>query len=212
MTIWERVRATLGILITGGGVVASLTGVFLGMRSVMSIGGSCGSAGTGLPACPGHSAAFLMGGIWGGLIFTGLYVWQCMKHDVPSLVSLIWPGLFISLGYNFLDYGVSGGAGAGGLLVVGVVFVLMGGVPLIWALPHLWKVYVRGETDADKPWHVTATGNAVGTLKTLSRLVPTPRANMTESLEQLDQLHKSGALDDLEYAKAKDRVIREAQT
>jgi hypothetical protein len=35
---------------------------------------------------------------------------------------------------------------------------------------------------------------------------------MTESLEQLSELHKSGALDDLEYAKAKDRVIREAKT
>jgi len=31
---------------------------------------------------------------------------------------------------------------------------------------------------------------------------------MTESLERLDELHRSGALDDLEYAKAKDRVIR----
>jgi hypothetical protein len=35
---------------------------------------------------------------------------------------------------------------------------------------------------------------------------------MTESLEQLSELHESGALDDLEYAKAKDRVIREAKT
>jgi hypothetical protein len=209
---FQRVRATIGILITGAGVVASLAVIFLSMRAVMDIGGSCGSGSSELPSCPGHVAGLLPAAIWGGLIFTGLYVWQCAKHHVPSLVSLIWPALFISLGYNFFDYGVSGGAGAGGLLVVGVVFVAMGGVPLIWALPHLWRVYVRGETDDDKPWHVTATGNAVGTLKTLSRLVPTPRANMTESLEQLDRLHKSGALDDLEYAKAKDRVIREAQT
>ena len=31
---------------------------------------------------------------------------------------------------------------------------------------------------------------------------------MTDSLERLDELHRKGALDDLEYAKAKDRIIR----
>jgi hypothetical protein len=35
---------------------------------------------------------------------------------------------------------------------------------------------------------------------------------VTDSLAKLDQLHRSGALDDLEYAKAKDRVIRGDQT
>ena len=32
------------------------------------------------------------------------------------------------------------------------------GMPLVWALPHLWRVYVHGE-DAPKPWHVTATAS-----------------------------------------------------
>jgi hypothetical protein len=31
---------------------------------------------------------------------------------------------------------------------------------------------------------------------------------MTESLQRLDDLHRKGALDDFEYARAKDRVIR----
>src|SRR4051794_12877875 len=177
------------------------------MRAVMEVGGSCGSSGTGLPACPGNTAGLLPAAIWGGLIFAGLYVWQAVKHKVPSFVSLIWPALFLSLGYNFFDYGVTKSGGAG-LFVVGVVFALMGGVPLIWALPHLFRVYVLGQLDAEPPLHVTTTGSAVNALKVLSKIPAARRkADMTENLERLEQLHKSGALSDFEYAKAKDRVI-----
>src|SRR3954470_13516235 len=98
---WERLRGTIGILITGGGVVMGLTVLFLGMRTVMDIGGSCGSVGTA--TCP-NRAALVPVGIWGGLIFGGLYAWMCARHQVPSLVSLLWPALFLSLGYNFFDY------------------------------------------------------------------------------------------------------------
>ncbi len=99
----------------------------------------------------------------------------------------------------------------GGWIVCGVVFVLMGAVPLRWALPHLWRVYVQGRDDP-KPWHVSATGAAVGgamdAMKLLNGLGRTSHEDMTDALERLDDLHRSGALDDLEYAKAKDRVIR----
>jgi hypothetical protein len=201
----ERFRATLGIGISAALVTGALTVLFLGMRSVMEIGGSCG--GVGAPRCPGNVGGLMPAAIWGGLIFAGVYVWQCAKHHVPSLVSLLWPALFISLGYNFFDYAVENGTVAAGLIVVGVVFGLMGAVPLLYAIPHLWKVYARGEIEADKPWHVTATGNAVGALKSISRLQTKP-VGMAENLERLDQLHKSGALTDFEYAQAKDRVIR----
>jgi hypothetical protein len=204
----RRAVGTVLILLTGGGVVASLTVLFLCMRAVMDIGGSCGSGpGTeGLPACPAHVAGLMPAAIWGGLIFTGLYVLFCAKFGVPSLVSLVWPGLFISLGYNFFDYGIN--KGNAGLVVPGVIFVLMGGVPLIWALPHLWHVYVRGDADALKPWHVRATGNAVGAARALVNLSgSSSSSDMADELAHLDQLHKAGALDDLEYAKAKDKVI-----
>jgi hypothetical protein len=63
--------------------------------------------------------------------------------------------------------------------------------------------------DAAKPLHVTATGTAVGALKALTKIPSAhAKADMTENLERLDSLHKSGALDDFEYAKAKDCVIR----
>ena len=207
---WERARGTIGILITGGAVTMALTVLFLSMRAVLEIGGSCGSSGTGLRPCPGHVAGLLPAAIWGGLIFAGLYVWQCVKHHVPSFVSLLWPALFISLGANFFDYAFDGGTIAAGFLICGVVFVLMGGFPLLYAIPHLWKVYAKGEIEADKPWHVSATASAVGSLKALTR-VAQPRG-MTEELEHLAQLHKSGQLSDFEYAQAKDRVIRQART
>ena len=199
---WERARGTIGILISGGGVVCGLTILFLGMRTVMEIGGSCGSPGT--PSCP-HGAVLVPAGIWGGLIFTGLYLWQCVKHKVPSFVSLLWPALFLSLGYNFFDYAFKGGSVQAGFLICGVVFGLMGGLPLIYAIPHLWKVYALGEVEAAKPFHVRATGSAVNSLKTLATA---RKATMAEDLERLADLHKSGQLSDFEYAKAKDRVIR----
>jgi len=192
----------------------ALTTLFMSMRAVMDIGGKCGSVDSegAVRSCPGGVAGLLPAAIWGGLIFTGLYVLVALKFKVPSLVSLIWPALFLSLAYNFFDYGVRGGVN-GGWIVCGIVFALMGVVPLLWAVPHLWRVYVHGREDDPKPWHVSTTGAAVGSavsaMKLLDRMGRTPNQDMTESLERLDELHKSGALDDLEYAKAKDRVIRE---
>jgi hypothetical protein len=200
----ERSRATLGILVFGGLTAGAFTVLFLGMRSVMEIGGSCG--GVGAPRCPGHVGGLVPAAIWGGLIFAGLYIWQCVKHHVPSFTSLLWPALFLSLGYNFFDYAFKGGTVAAGFLVCGVVFGLMGGLPLLWAIPHLWKVYALGDMEAAQPLHVTATGNAVMALKRVSRL--SAQKSMTQSLEELNELHKSGALSDFEYAQAKDRVIR----
>jgi hypothetical protein len=48
---------------------------------------------------------------------------------------LAWPGLFLSLGWNFLEFTFSppGGGLAWGWLICGVLFVLMGGLPLILA-------------------------------------------------------------------------------
>ena len=205
-------RGSIWIFLTVGLVSASLTVLFLGMRSVMDIGGSCASGGAFEVAhpCPGHVAALMPAAIWGGLIFTGLYVFLAMHYGVPTLVSLAWPALFLSLGYSFLDYGIHGQSG---FITAGVIFVVMGSVPLVLAVPHLWRVYVRGQTDDAKPWHVYSTGAAVGNaFDLLNRLGKSSNEDMTDSLSRLDQLHKSGALDDLEYAKAKARVIQGDQT
>ena len=159
----RRALGGLLILVTTGLVTVSLTVLFLGMRAVMDIGGSCGSGGPYEIArpCPGNVGALMPAAIWGGLIFAGLYVLVTMKYRVPSWVSLLWPALFLSLAYNFFDYGLRGRSVNGGWIVCGVVFGLMGAVPLIWSLPHLWRVYVQGRNDP-KPWHVATTAKAVG--------------------------------------------------
>jgi hypothetical protein len=51
---------------------------------------------------------------------------------------LAWPALFLSLGWNFLEYGVDPPDGSAnvvwGWLFCGVLFVLMGGLPLLFGI------------------------------------------------------------------------------
>ena len=55
-----------------------------------------------------------------------------------GLVALAWPALFLSLGWNFLSTPSTRPGGGGielGWLIPGVIFVMMGGVPLLgWIL------------------------------------------------------------------------------
>jgi hypothetical protein len=117
------------------------------MRSVMDIGGSCASGGPFVPrvACPSGVPLLLVGSIWCGLIFAGIYAWQAFRTGAPSVGSLLWPALFLSLGYNFLEYGLHPPFGLAsveiGWLACAVVFGLMGGVPLLWAIPSMWKSF-----------------------------------------------------------------------
>jgi hypothetical protein len=57
----------------------------------------------------------------------------CGRSDGVSLMPLAWPGLFLSLGWNFLEFAFAppGGGLAWGWLVCGVLFALMGGLPLL---------------------------------------------------------------------------------
>lgn len=199
----ERLRGTVGVLLTGAGVAAALTLVFLSMRAVLDVGGYCASGGPYEIAtpCPKHVAGTLILSIWVGLVLVGLYVWQAARAHAPSLVALLWPALFLSLGSNFLEYGVRGG-GVVGWLICGVLFVLMGGVPLALALPDLWRHLVQGH-DPPPSFGGGAARAVVSRVRQRAG-----GADLADQLERLDELHRSGALDDLEYANAKDRVIR----
>jgi Short C-terminal domain len=134
---------SVGLFVSLAGVSAAITMVYLGMRSVMAIGGACAEGGPFTPVhpCPKGIPAVMVGGIWLGLIFAGLYVWQSIRAGAPSLAVLLWPALFLSLGWNFLEFGVNPpreGAGLdGGWLVCAVVFLLMGAIPLVLVLPSL---------------------------------------------------------------------------
>jgi hypothetical protein len=117
------------------GIAAALTVLFFSMRAVMDIGGSCASGNVPYAItrpCPSGVPGLMVGSIFLGLAFLGLYAFNAVG---PNLTLLAWPALFLSLGWNFLDYGVNPPDGSDGVvwgwLLCGVIFVLMGGVPLI---------------------------------------------------------------------------------
>jgi hypothetical protein len=201
----------IGSLVGVAGVVFSLTLMFRSMRSVQSIGGFCAS---------------------GGSAYT-------IQHHCPKGIGwllpllLAWPALFLSLGWNFLDYGlhltVNGSGVNAGFLVSGVVFIVMGAVPLIWLLPILWRLLTgRGEPPGasvpsptsytgvrfNSPASSTPASPAWGTGVQLTP-PPTTAATTTASssrdvaseLERLASLHRRGELTDAEYDAAKQRAI-----
>lgn len=132
-------RPWVGTFLSLGGLSASLTVVYLGMRSVMEIGGACASGGPYEVAtpCPEGVPLLMVGGIWGLFIFGGLFAWFVggLGSNYIGLLGFAWCALFLSLGWNFLEYGVDPpGASDGpvvGWLVCAVLFALMGGLPLL---------------------------------------------------------------------------------
>jgi hypothetical protein len=127
----------LGLL---GGVALgtlSITLIFLGMRAVMAIGGACADGGPFVPVqpCPDGVPALLTLGIFGLFGFGGLGMYAGVKVGGPwaALPLLGWPALFLSLGWNFLEYGTTGDVLEWGWVVPGVLFVVMGGAPLVIA-------------------------------------------------------------------------------
>jgi hypothetical protein len=118
------------------GVVMCLTVLFYCMRAVMDMGGTCASGGPYVVArpCPSGVGWMTPVSIFAGLAFLGWMVAWNVGMPGPKWVLLAWPALFLSLGYNFWDYGLDapGDQGAeAGWIVCGVVFVLMGGLPLL---------------------------------------------------------------------------------
>ena len=202
----DLLKRTPGVFLSLAGVSAGITLLFLGMRSVMEIGGVCAEGGPYIPRqpCPDGVPGLMVGGIWGGMICVGLYFWFSTKGEVaPTLVMFAWPALFLSLGYNFFEFGINppGDVGlAWSWLFCGVVFALMGGVPLLIAIGPIWRS-LRGTTPEyerppTKPMSVVR--------EAVKERTP---SDLVDALERLDKLHRSGALSDVEFEKAKRRLL-----
>lgn len=113
----------------------SLALVYMGMRGVMRLGGFVASGG------PYHIAHQAPGWVWIfpvsifmmlGTIFTSLFAGS--KAGGPNLMALSWSALFLALGWNFVEFGFGIGTGGGfawGWVICAILFVLMGGVPLL---------------------------------------------------------------------------------
>jgi Short C-terminal domain len=135
-------RAVAGLLVATAGLAGCVTLLFLGMRAVMDIGGACAEGGPFVPVqpCPEGVALVMPLAILGLFGFGALGFWAGARLGGAwaGLPLLAWPALFLSLGWNFLEYGISPPedlAPEGGLiwgwLLPGVVFIAMGAVP-VW--------------------------------------------------------------------------------
>lgn len=130
-------------------MAASMTGLFLSMRMVMDVGGFCAEGGPFEIAvhCPDGVIALLFGSVFAGVAAGLVYGGHVLRHRIPNVLALLWPALFISLGWNFLEMGFNvpehlGGGVSWGWLICGVVFMAMGVPVLYWWL----KAIIRPDT------------------------------------------------------------------
>jgi hypothetical protein len=127
------------LLVAAAGLAGSITLIFLGMRAVMEIGGACADGGPFVPVqpCPAGVPLLMTLSIFGliGFAGLGLYAGAAVGGPWVALPLVAWPALFLSLGWNFLEYGFWPPGGMGwewGWVIPGILFVIMGGAPLVF--------------------------------------------------------------------------------
>ena len=131
----------------------ALTWTFLGMRSVMDIGGACAEGGPYVPVQPCPDGTWMLALAIPMLIvvaMTGSAV--AIGMGAPNLLVPMWGLLFGSLGWNFLEYGAFSGELVWGWIICGVVFELMALPVLLLAVSSL-----RGGTSWSPPTAPAAT-------------------------------------------------------
>jgi hypothetical protein len=231
----DEARLPLGAvaiyLVGVAGLAFCITLLWFGMRAVMDLGGFCASGGPYVIAveCPDAVLATTPLSILGGFLAAGLMLWggAALGGAWISLVFLAWPALFLSLGWNFLEYGFSppDGGWVWSWLFCGVLFVLMGGVPLIAVIGA-----VRDGGDGGRAY---ASGRVVIRPKPTSPSTGDPRIAyrperaapsdpgpdpsepattepIVDRLERLAALRRRGDLTSEEYETAKAATLAEA--
>lgn len=116
------------------GVSFGLTVIYFGMRAVMAIGGFCAEGGPYVIAvpCPDNVAWLMPLSIFSMIIGLFIYMGNRAKNG-PDWTLLWWSALFLSLGWNFAEFGINppGGGLAWGDLICAVLFGLLGLVPFL---------------------------------------------------------------------------------
>lgn len=205
--------------------------LWLGMRAVMDLGGFCASGGPYQIAvqCPDAVVASTPLSIFGGFLAAGLILWAGtgLGGSWMSLVFLAWPALFLSLGWNFLQYGFfpPEGGWVWSWVFCGVLFVLMGGIPLVAIFvsvreeDHGGRSYAAGRVVV-RPRPVAPPSGDPRIASRPEPIVPVPvpapvHASMTaepivDRLERLAALRRRGDLTSAEYETAKATTLAEA--
>ena len=202
-------------LLGGAGLAFCITLLWLGMRAVMDLGGFCASGGPFEIAveCPDAVIATTPLSIIGGLLAVGLMAWggAALGGGWMSLIFLAWPALFLSLGWNFLEFGFTppDGGWVWSWLFCGVLFVLMGAVPLVLGIG-------LAREGSDGPGRAYASGRAV--VRPTPPPSPPPRAPadpgqdepLVGRLERLAALRRRGDITNEEFETAKAATLAEA--
>jgi hypothetical protein len=203
-------------LVGVAGLAFCITLLWFGMRAVLDIGGFCASGGPYVIAteCPDAVIATTPLSILGGFLAVGLMLWggSGLGAGWIGLVFLAWPALFISLGWNFLQYAVF--PPEGGLIwswvICGVLFVAIGAVPLWVAIAAF-----RDGPEADE--RAYAAGRVVVRPRPQVTPIPPPippdgrpDSPIVERLERLAALRRRGDITNAEYETAKAATLAES--
>jgi len=223
------VAKLIGSLVGAAGTAACITLMSLSMRSVLDVGGTCVSGNSPYvirQQCPTGVAWILPVAIWVGLGCLALFVW-CAPAGGKKCATLAWTALFLALGWNFLQYGlpIQGHGAAWGWIVCGVLFVIMGVVPLfMWLPPMIATLRGVGEEHSGLASRFPARSATSGAFRfspatagpgpAFGPQSPPPRTpppqvgpELTAELERLAVLHRNGDLSDAEYESAKRAVL-----
>lgn len=248
----ERRRAAVGdyvlYLVGVVGLAFAITSVWLGMRAVMDLGGYCASGGPYQinVECPDGVSLIMFLAFPLGFISAGLMVWKGAQigGGLAELVGLAWPALFLSLGFNFLQFAFAPPDGSGeivwGWLIPGVLFMLMGGFPLLGFLgtrdhttvmpgvgarptPKSYAELARAMRELARLRAAKRSYRSAAVLLSGARAAaplggsppsgpPTsgPPTSLVEGLERLAALHTARALTEAEYEDAKRALITAA--
>jgi hypothetical protein len=146
--------ALVAVFIGALGFAACLTAVYTSMRDLMiNSGGACASGGPYAinpdQVCTPGQTGLLIGGILGGLVFSGILVAASGWYGGVKLSGvglLLWAALFGALGFNFIQLGMDPpdnlSGGGTGWIICGVIFWLMalgGLIPGLMALGSYFK-------------------------------------------------------------------------
>ena len=219
------VSAAARFLVGMGGLAFTMTILWLSMRAVMGIGGFCATGGPYVPAveCPDVVVALTPLSIFGLFIFGGLAAWggASLGGGWIGLIALGWPALFLSLGWNFLEFGLNPPGGQPGEIVwswifCAVIFGLMGGIPLVVGLPGVrmasssHRSYAGGRVLISPRGGFAAMHELRRALDDATPIAPATRASGADTasrLERLARLHRAGDLTDAEFDAAKRATI-----
>lgn len=162
----------------------------------------------------------MVAGLLGGAVCVAMNMKLAVRHNIPSIIVLTFPVLFLALGYSFLDHGLNipkGDTGSTAIsLVCAAFFALFGGFLLIRVINAVIKAVPE-----PAPGNITIQNLDVEELiQTASPRAPNESnydvegdpldgAGLVDELQQLAALHRTGALSDAEFESAKRRILGE---